>query len=124
MWKEVSPMLTPRDRHACIAYDGKIYAIAGRSGGTYLSTVEIYDPLSNSWQQGPALPVTLRYAQVINHQDKLYVLGGKVTLSQPNTQVFTLSGGEWQVVAGVSVVGGSRSVFPAPVLNSEVLFCQ
>ena len=46
---------------------------------------------------------------------------------QPNTQVFTLSGGaggEWQVVPGVAVEEPDRRVFPAPVLNREVLFCQ
>jgi N-acetylneuraminic acid mutarotase len=123
VWREVSPMLTPRYDLTCIAYGGKIYANGGYGGGS-LSTVEIYDPVSNSWQQGPELPVTLYDAQVINHQDIIYVLGGWVTEGLANTQVFTLSGGEWQVVPGVTVQGGTRSVFPAPVLNSEVLFCQ
>jgi hypothetical protein len=124
MWREVSPLRIPSGAHACIAYGGKIYAIGGWDGSARLSTVEIYDPLSDIWQQGPELPVTLSDAQLINYQDNIYVVGGKVTFAQPNTQVFTLSAGEWQVVPGVTVEGGIRSVFPAPVLNSEVLFCQ
>ena len=113
VWKEVSPLLTPRGQHACIAYGGKIYAI----GGVGVSTVEIYDPLTDSWQ-------ALYMAQVINHQDNLYVLGGVLGSGQYNTEVFTMSGGEWQVVPGVTVEDPLRRVFPAPVLGREVLFCQ
>ena len=58
MWREVSPMLASRYWHSCIAYGGRIYAIGGFADYA-LSTVEIYDPLSDSWQQGPELPVSL-----------------------------------------------------------------
>ena len=124
MWREVSPMLAPRQVPAFIAPDMKIYAIGG-ADRFVLSKDEIYDPLSDRWQQGPALPVTLYEAQVIEHQDNIYVVGEYVTYnSQPNTKVFTLSGGEGQVVAGVFVQGGERRVFPAPVLSRAVLFCH
>ena len=113
MWREVSPMLASRYWHSCIAYGGKIYAI----GGVGVSTVEIYDPLTDSWQ-------ALYMAQVINHQDNLYVLGGVLGSGQYNTEVFTMSGGEWQVVPGVTVEDPLRRVFLAPVLGREVLFCQ
>jgi serine/threonine-protein kinase PknK len=124
MWREVSPLPAPRYEQACIAYGGKIYAIGGMDEvGSTLSTVEIYDPLSDSWQQGPALPVVLRFAQVFNHQDIIYVLGGRTAGSFRNSQVFTLSGGEWQELPGVRVQD-ERTVYPAPVLDRDVLFCQ
>ena len=92
-------------------------------GPQYLSTVEINDPLSDSWKLGSELPVTLSSAQVINHQDNLYVLGGWLPDFQPNNMVFTLIGGEWQVLTGVTVEVGGRSGFPPPILNRTVLFC-
>jgi N-acetylneuraminic acid mutarotase len=125
VWRKVSPMLSTRSDHACIAYGGKIYAIGGQDeNGALLSTVEMYDPLSDSWQQGPALPVGLRQAQVINHQDIIYLVGGRTDGSQRNAQVFTMSGGEWQLLTGVTGPIGDRKVFPALVLGMDVLMCQ
>eukprot|EP00091_Calanus_sinicus_P011320 TRINITY_DN25666_c0_g1_i1.p1 TRINITY_DN25666_c0_g1~~TRINITY_DN25666_c0_g1_i1.p1 ORF type:complete len:122 (+),score=15.26 TRINITY_DN25666_c0_g1_i1:105-470(+) len=77
VWREASPMVTPRSFHACTAHEGKIYAIGGNDGSSILSSVEIYDPLTDSWDRGPELPLTLFNAQVINHQGNIYVLGGR-----------------------------------------------
>ena len=57
----------------CSAFlDGKLYAI----GGEGRSTVDVYDPLNNSWSSGPSLPYVVDGAAAITHQNKLYVIGG------------------------------------------------
>ena len=47
-------MSTARQDHASAAVGGKLYVFGGYGGGVHLSTVEIYDPASNSWAQGPS----------------------------------------------------------------------
>ena len=120
VWRELSAMPNTRTNHACIAYSGKIYAI----GGSWNPTVDIYDPVSDSWEVGPSLPIPLGYAHAVNYQQTLYMVGGALAPGQFNSQVFTLTGnGEWQVLPGVSVEEPYRPHYPAPVLNREVLYC-
>ena len=118
-------MSTPRYNHACIDYSGNIYAIGGHDGSSISNKVEIYNPQSNSWQIGPTLPTELQLAQVFEFQDVLYLLGG-FGYSGLNTLVYTLSmGGEWQSLPNTEAITEPfRSVFPAPVVNFNVLFCN
>ena len=100
---------------------GQIYVI----GGGRQSSVEIYDPLRDSWEQGQSLPGTMYLEHVTIFQDQVYYIGGRRVYSMsdtPNTEVFTFMGGSWQVVPGVSVEDYSRSEFPAPIVNTDVLF--
>jgi hypothetical protein len=40
-----------------------------------LSSVEIYDPITNTWEQGPELPEPLCGAGVLKYNATIYVLG-------------------------------------------------
>jgi hypothetical protein len=65
------------------SWDEKVYAVGGHSGlslrcvGTVYETVEVYDPLTDSWATLASMPepVTDAYATVA-YQGKLYVFGG------------------------------------------------
>ena len=49
-------MSTARRTHASAAVGGKLYVFGGRdSDDEFLSMVEVYDPASDSWEQGPSL---------------------------------------------------------------------
>lgn len=50
-----APLPTMRDHLTVASYDGKLYAIGGRYS-TNLPTVEIYDPLTDTWSRGPDMP--------------------------------------------------------------------
>lgn len=56
VWQLVSSMLIPRYRHALAAMDGKLYAIGGETATgdngalVVTSSVEMYDPTTDSWQ--------------------------------------------------------------------------
>ena len=70
-------MSTARGGVAAASYANKLYAIGGRnSSNTYLSTVEIFDPLLNNWSNGPSLPNPFAYASAINGDNVLYIVGG------------------------------------------------
>ncbi|MNL89127.1 Kelch motif protein [compost metagenome] len=46
-----------RYNHAAAVVDGKIYAIGGiGSEGESIDSVEMYDPLADSWQQVARMP--------------------------------------------------------------------
>jgi hypothetical protein len=47
-----------------------------------LTSVEIYDPETNSWTQGPSLPVPLCAMGVVKYYGTIYVLGNSFMLSK------------------------------------------
>lgn len=80
-WQIISELPTQRTGFATAVVDGKIYLIGGtpfqnRHGPYGLSTVEVYDPKTNSWEQVADMPTprTSTEAAVVN--GTIYVCGG------------------------------------------------
>jgi kelch-like protein 18 len=48
-WSMVAPMNVMRSRVALVSNMGKLWAIGGYDGVCNLSTVEVYDPSTDSW---------------------------------------------------------------------------
>lgn len=50
-WNRLADMVEKREniQNSCVAYNGTILAIGGRSGKTVLKSVEQYDPEQDSW---------------------------------------------------------------------------
>ena len=89
-WAMRAPMLHRREGPGLVsAMNGKIYAIGGRptldtSGGSALTSVEEYDPLTDTWSEATPIRVAREFlgaAQAGN--GKIYVIGGKVPGDQP-----------------------------------------
>jgi N-acetylneuraminic acid mutarotase len=56
--------------------DGKIYAIGGMAQGKPISTVEVYDPVTDKWTKKTGMP-TARYGVSTSAVNgKIYVIGG------------------------------------------------
>ncbi len=90
-WATKAPMPTPRVYLGVAASGGKIYAIGGLGTptGTYyptLTTVEAYDPVTNTWTARAPMP-TARYllAVATGSDGKIYAIGGKVGIEAINT---------------------------------------
>lgn len=47
-WNEVANLQTPRGAASVVSTGGRLYAIGGFNG-QYLSSVECYDPITDSW---------------------------------------------------------------------------
>lgn len=86
-WKTtgLTPLPTPRSfsfAHAAPVLNGKIYLIGGTA--TQKTTphlvastkVEIYDPASNTWQIGPALPQASEGGATVVANNAIYVISG------------------------------------------------
>ena len=123
-WIEVGNLIQARSFHACAVLSGKVYSIGGEDSGDIQSSVEVYDPVTQTWSEGPALPYGLSIEQAITFDNNLYVLGGN-TGDSINTEIFKLSAtsSEWEDI-GTGVEMPDRSIFPATIVNKELLHCQ
>lgn len=54
-WEELNPPAVSREHVAAVAFEGEIWAVAGRAGGEIHDTTEIYDPDTDTWRMGPGL---------------------------------------------------------------------
>jgi len=69
---------TPRSSLTCSTVNGKIYAIGGSTGTTFLNTLEVFDPITNSW----TTPITTGSFSILEghtacvFDSKIYVIGG------------------------------------------------
>ena len=78
-WVKKADLPIPRSTLTASAVDGKIYVIGGWTGpivtSSYLSQIDVYDPMLDSWEQRSNLP-TLRNGFSAVVDEKIYVIGG------------------------------------------------
>lgn len=56
---------------------GVVVAVGGKNGGgEILSSVEVFDPVSGCWCEGPAIPCPLVFAACVADQERMFVTGG------------------------------------------------
>lgn len=91
-WKPLAPLPAKRGAPAATVHEGKIYVIggAGPHPGSRetvlhparphraLSTNEVYDPASNSWQTRQPMPTARNHGAIGTVNNKIYYLGGRV----------------------------------------------
>jgi N-acetylneuraminic acid mutarotase len=103
-WNTAPPLALAR-KHATAAFAAnKLYVIGGNawinSGIPYASSVEAYDPSTNSWSEVASLPQgRWAHASAVSPQGKIYVFGGTRAVANPQvpnqggdtkvTEVFT-----------------------------------
>lgn len=86
-WATKATMPTPRAGPTTTVVNGKIYVIGGSQGGNpptvYLKTVEVYDPLANTWVTRETNTGTARDGSVsaLSPSGKIYVIGGRISVS-------------------------------------------
>ena len=80
-WTRKADMPTSRAGFDTAAVNGKIYAIGGVMGtwgkGTVLSTVEEYDPATDTWTKKADMPFAKRGLAASALNGKIYVVGGE-----------------------------------------------
>merc|ERR1719357_76944 len=76
-WERIAPMKTGRGGAGAAVVDGKILVVGGFSGLTSLSSVEVYNPSTNTWQMGPSLKAPRSCMGVAVLEGTVYVAGGK-----------------------------------------------
>ncbi len=86
-WETKTPMQTARANFGLAVVGNKIYAIGGTEGDIMLSTVEEYDPDTDTWAYKQSLPIKRGNfcTSVVN--GKIYVMGGDNSLRNPVASV-------------------------------------
>jgi N-acetylneuraminic acid mutarotase len=81
-WTRARSMPTARDHLAAVAFQGRLWALGGRSSflGEQYTTVEIYDPASDAWQTGVPLPRGRGGLAAAVLSGRLYAFGGEAPL--------------------------------------------
>jgi N-acetylneuraminic acid mutarotase len=91
-WTEVSPLNTPRKNHMSAVYNGKIYVFGGvNSSGTFITSVEIYNPSTDSWSVGASMPVTMINAVAKTVGSKIYL----IPTSGTSIRIYDPVGNSW-----------------------------
>jgi len=95
----MSSLTIERTGLAAAVLNGKLYAI----GGIGLSSVEIFDPSTESWSAGVALPSEVRYGTAITVDGMIYLIGGRNSSNQDISQVlcFDSSTNQWTAKANM-----------------------
>ena len=108
-WKNAAPMPEPRNQFSTVTFGGKIYAIGGQFHHDSMQLdqprVDIYDPGTDSWSSGPALPKGHSHAEggTFVSGGRIYMVGGHTTPEggtksiDPGILALT-PGGQWEVV--------------------------
>ncbi len=108
-WQATTPMPTPRNQFSTVTFQGKIYAIGGQfnhdSQQLDQARVDIFDPETNSWSNGPPLPKGHSHAEgaTFVHDNKIWMIGGHTTpmggSKAQDPDILTLApGSQWQKV--------------------------
>ncbi|XP_078702529.1 kelch-like protein 26 isoform X2 [Branchiostoma floridae x Branchiostoma belcheri] len=78
-WLQVAPLQQPRADFCACVLDEKVYAIGGRNAKGELSSVEVFCPPSNTWQNTAPLNVKSLYGHAGATLDRtVFISGGSV----------------------------------------------
>ncbi|WP_322001747.1 Kelch repeat-containing protein [Marinobacter alexandrii] len=125
-WTKIPALPVARGEHVSAAVDGKIYVIGGRVGGTPNAThykdhrdtsrVDVFNPVTETWSRGIDAPTARNSAASVVIGGKIYVVGGRQYLEQPNgnavnvnvasLEVFNTQTGLWSVKAPMPRAAG------------------
>ena len=102
-WTSKANMSTARRDPDAAVVNGKIYAIGGSNGGSYVSSVEEYDPATNTWTTKASIPTVRQgFAKAIVIDNKIYVLGGSDgTYSLKTNEMYDPATNTWTVKANM-----------------------
>ena len=102
-WAVLAPVITPRQEVAVAAANGKVYLLGGISADRdILSSVEEYDPATNTWRFVAPLPLPRHHTAAAAIGTSIYVVGGFETLAfdpQPTVYRYDTLTNQWTRLA-------------------------
>jgi hypothetical protein len=126
-WVKIAGLPQPLEAGAVASFKGRVWVAGGVSpeeGRPFLTDVQVFDPRTRRWSDGPALPVGTSHAALVATDDTLFVVGGLVK-EGATARVLRLSrnGTAWEEGAplpaprgaGAAAGDGSRIVFAGGV---------
>ena len=127
-WQRLADAPFARLEMAVAAHEGRIFLAGGLSPlGDALTDVEIFDPQTGAWTEGPSLPTGIHHAALVSDGERLILIGGYLgsEFNRPTELVLELSAGSesWTEgpampearAAGAAAWDGSRVVYAGGV---------
>ena len=119
-WQQLAPVPTARTEVTAAARGTEIFVMGGFAeiGGT-VTTVEVYDTVTDTWRNGPPLPIAVNHAMSATARGTVYVFGGYrgPGLENPTRRAFALVGGQWRAIPRMPEV---RAAAGAALVNSKI----
>jgi N-acetylneuraminic acid mutarotase len=85
-WRALPGPVQPREHVSAVAFQGELWVLGGRWTGTgELATVEIFNPESETWRNGPSLRVARAGFAAAVVQQQIMVAGGEVIVNGQET---------------------------------------
>jgi N-acetylneuraminic acid mutarotase len=98
-WHNRAPAPTARQEVASTVADGRVWVIGGITTAGASALVETYDPATDRWAAGPALPIGLHHSAALTYHGEVVVIGGFVAAAglydRASDRVLALRAGAW-----------------------------
>lgn len=135
-WRLLDDAPFARLEMAVASHQGRIWLAGGlEPTGSALTEVDVFDPASGTWSEGPSLPAAVHHAALVSDGERLVLIGGYLgsAFNRPTDIVLVLADGDdtWREgpalpeprAAGAAAWDGSRIVYAGGVqdaVRSEV----
>lgn len=117
-WIPVNSMLIPRAGLAAAVVGEKIYAIGGYNGTHYLSTVEEYNPATDTWRLRAQMPTARNNFAAVEVNGKIYAIGGSnETGHLASIEVYDHIFNTWEKLDPMEI---SRTEFVAVTVEGQI----
>lgn len=97
-WTTIAEAPNQATEVAAAAHNRRAWVAGGYdAAGEPLARVQIYDPASDSWTDGPSLPQAVHHASLVSAEGRLYLVGGFSSsfadgaAARPSASVWTLN---------------------------------
>jgi N-acetylneuraminic acid mutarotase len=108
-WETRAPMPFSRQELATGVLNGKVYVVGGYDADAHsTSTVQVYNPTTNTWTFAHALPVAVNHNAAAVVAGKLYSFGagvGQTFANDPNNNAWVARASSHYVHRGTAAVG-------------------
>lgn len=79
VWTLLAQAPLPLTEVAAAAMSGQIWVVGGFDArGRAVDAVQVYEPATNAWTEGPELPEPVHHAALVSAGNELYLVGGYV----------------------------------------------
>ena len=114
-WKTISSLQQRRESHALVAFQQKIYAIAGCCNDEVLSSVEVLSGLDSTWKYVKSLQTPRKWFAAVCCKGFIYVIGGfsvYPTRSLKSVERYDSVANKWDYIADMNIerIGHSACV--------------
>ena len=120
-WEQGEPMPTNRTEIVAEKIGDRIYVLGGADylKDGIMNTVEIFDPVNNTWIQSTPLPISIDHTAVVSYDGKLFLVGGFLEDKNPTDKllIYDSTNNTWTEGAPLS---SPRGALAAEVINGTI----